>query len=179
MARNIVRLLIQSKTVTRQVSLMQAAGCLCQTGCGILYPMGARGTEEQSVWGLLMGPEARRILRVGYAILKGRNKYRRLTVPSLDTSHVPCKFFRSGQCQAGKACPFSHSIDTTSVDTPCKYFAKVGRAPSLTTLGLEGMLKRLGKLQIRCKMCFGSYFAQRKESKSTPTTHRWATPIRR
>lgn len=42
-----------------------------------------------------------------------------------DTSHVPCKFFRTGQCQAGKACPFSHSTDVTTVDTPCKYFAKV------------------------------------------------------
>ena len=42
-----------------------------------------------------------------------------------DTSHVPCKFFRSGQCQAGKACPFLHSTDDTTVDTPCKYFAKV------------------------------------------------------
>ena len=42
-----------------------------------------------------------------------------------DTSHVPCKFFRTGQCQAGKACPFSHSTDVSTVDTPCKYFAKV------------------------------------------------------
>lgn len=42
-----------------------------------------------------------------------------------DTSHVPCKFFRSGQCQAGKACPFSHSTDVSTVDTPCKYFSKV------------------------------------------------------
>ncbi|KAL9019466.1 MAG: hypothetical protein Q9185_003257 [Variospora sp. 1 TL-2023] len=40
------------------------------------------------------------------------------------TSHVPCKFFRLGQCQAGKACPFSHSTDIASADTPCKYFAK-------------------------------------------------------
>ncbi|KAL9000819.1 MAG: hypothetical protein Q9169_000573 [Polycauliona sp. 2 TL-2023] len=41
-----------------------------------------------------------------------------------NTSHVPCKFFRLGQCQAGKACPFSHSTEVSSVDTPCKYFAK-------------------------------------------------------
>lgn len=41
-----------------------------------------------------------------------------------NTSHVPCKFFRSGQCQAGKACPFSHSTDVSTVDTPCKYFSK-------------------------------------------------------
>ena len=45
-----------------------------------------------------------------------------------DTSHVPCKFFRSGQCQAGKACPFSHSTDVSTADTPCKYFAKVREA---------------------------------------------------
>lgn len=45
-----------------------------------------------------------------------------------DTSHVPCKFFRSGQCQAGKACPFSHSTDVSTIDTPCKYFAKVREA---------------------------------------------------
>lgn len=47
-----------------------------------------------------------------------------------DTSHVPCKFFRSGQCQAGKACPFSHSTDVSTADTPCKYFAKVRGAES-------------------------------------------------
>lgn len=49
-----------------------------------------------------------------------------LTCSGADTSHVPCKFFRSGQCQAGKACPFSHSTDSSTADTPCKYFAKVG-----------------------------------------------------
>ncbi|KAI9800225.1 MAG: hypothetical protein M1825_004209 [Sarcosagium campestre] len=41
-----------------------------------------------------------------------------------NTSHVPCKFFRQGACQAGKACPFSHSTDGTNTQTPCKYFAK-------------------------------------------------------
>ena len=45
--------------------------------------------------------------------------------PKADTSHVPCKFFRQGACQAGKACPFSHDLDATTVTTPCKYFAKV------------------------------------------------------
>ena len=48
-------------------------------------------------------------------------------IRSSDTAHVPCKFFRSGQCQAGKACPFSHSTDISTVDTPCKYFSKVRR----------------------------------------------------
>jgi hypothetical protein len=41
-----------------------------------------------------------------------------------DTSHVPCKFFRQGACQAGKACPFSHDLASTT-DNVCKYFAKV------------------------------------------------------
>ncbi|TID22267.1 hypothetical protein E6O75_ATG11061 [Venturia nashicola] len=36
------------------------------------------------------------------------------------TSHVPCKFFRQGACQAGKACPFLHS----EAPTACKYFQK-------------------------------------------------------
>ncbi|KAH7349630.1 hypothetical protein B0T11DRAFT_332683 [Plectosphaerella cucumerina] len=40
-----------------------------------------------------------------------------------NTSHVPCKFFRQGACQAGNACPFSHDIGN-SAETVCKYFAK-------------------------------------------------------
>ncbi|KAK3345826.1 hypothetical protein B0T25DRAFT_460843 [Lasiosphaeria hispida] len=40
-----------------------------------------------------------------------------------NTSHVPCKFFRQGACQAGNACPFSHDLGTAS-ETVCKYFAK-------------------------------------------------------
>ncbi|KAI0121727.1 hypothetical protein BJ170DRAFT_587853 [Xylariales sp. AK1849] len=40
-----------------------------------------------------------------------------------NTSHVPCKFFRQGACQAGSACPFSHDLGTAA-ETVCKYFAK-------------------------------------------------------
>jgi hypothetical protein len=40
-----------------------------------------------------------------------------------NTSHVPCKFFRQGACQAGNACPFSHDIGQAT-ETVCKYFAK-------------------------------------------------------
>ncbi|KAI1826351.1 hypothetical protein F4861DRAFT_529883 [Xylaria intraflava] len=40
-----------------------------------------------------------------------------------NTSHVPCKFFRQGACQAGSACPFSHDLGTAS-EAVCKYFAK-------------------------------------------------------
>jgi hypothetical protein len=43
-----------------------------------------------------------------------------------DLNHVPCKFFRQGACQAGKACPFSHNMDPTIETAPCKYFSKVG-----------------------------------------------------
>lgn len=42
-----------------------------------------------------------------------------------DTKHVPCKFFRQGACQAGTACPFSHSMDPMNQQAPCKYFMKV------------------------------------------------------
>ncbi|KAK1777241.1 hypothetical protein QBC45DRAFT_196588 [Copromyces sp. CBS 386.78] len=40
-----------------------------------------------------------------------------------NTSHVPCKFFRQGACQAGSACPFSHDL-SAAAETVCKYFAK-------------------------------------------------------
>ncbi|KAK6850622.1 hypothetical protein PG995_008767 [Apiospora arundinis] len=40
-----------------------------------------------------------------------------------NTSHVPCKFFRQGACQAGSACPFSHDLGSAA-ETVCKYFAK-------------------------------------------------------
>ncbi|GAB1316836.1 C3H1-type domain-containing protein [Madurella fahalii] len=40
-----------------------------------------------------------------------------------NTSHVPCKFFRQGACQAGNACPFSHDLSAAS-ENVCKYFAK-------------------------------------------------------
>ncbi|KAJ2890791.1 hypothetical protein MKZ38_001338 [Zalerion maritima] len=47
-----------------------------------------------------------------------------LPTHSPDTSHVPCKFFRQGGCQAGKTCPFSHDLGA-SAENICKYFAKV------------------------------------------------------
>ncbi|KAI9787686.1 MAG: hypothetical protein M1839_000217 [Geoglossum umbratile] len=43
---------------------------------------------------------------------------------SKNTSHVPCKFYRQGACQAGNSCPFMHSDNTASDQAPCKYFAK-------------------------------------------------------
>lgn len=44
--------------------------------------------------------------------------------PSKNLSHVPCKFFRQGACQAGNSCPFSHAIDLSVEPQPCKYFQK-------------------------------------------------------
>ncbi|ETI24815.1 hypothetical protein G647_04185 [Cladophialophora carrionii CBS 160.54] len=46
------------------------------------------------------------------------------TTSNKNTRHVPCKFFRQGACQAGSACPFSHSMDPMTQQAPCKYFMK-------------------------------------------------------
>lgn len=45
---------------------------------------------------------------------------------SKNLSHVPCKFYKQGICQAGNTCPFSHNLDgTLAADKlPCKYFQK-------------------------------------------------------
>ena len=48
-----------------------------------------------------------------------------LTLTATGTSHVPCKFYRQGACQAGKACPFLHSDEPVTERAPCKYFTKV------------------------------------------------------
>lgn len=45
---------------------------------------------------------------------------------SADTQHVPCKFYLQGTCQAGRMCPFSHDLESTTRPAPCKYFAKGG-----------------------------------------------------
>lgn len=49
-----------------------------------------------------------------------------LNTSNKNLSHVPCKFFRQGVCQAGNSCPFSHNLDgTLAADKlPCKYFQK-------------------------------------------------------
>lgn len=49
-----------------------------------------------------------------------------LSTANKNLSHVPCKFYKQGICQAGKSCPFSHDFDgSTSADKlPCKYFQK-------------------------------------------------------
>lgn len=115
---------------------MGTVECQYQTGCSIMYPMEVRGIAGLCPWVLSMGREARQTQRVCFYITPERPREKTLIWLSLDTSHVPCKFFRSGQCQAGKACPFSHSTDISTVDTPCKYFAKVWS--TFTAFALEG-----------------------------------------
>ncbi|RIA85623.1 hypothetical protein C1645_879166 [Glomus cerebriforme] len=39
-------------------------------------------------------------------------------------AHIPCKFFKSGACTAGKNCVFSHSKDPPSDNYVCKYYLK-------------------------------------------------------
>ncbi|CCE79208.1 Piso0_001258 [Millerozyma farinosa CBS 7064] len=41
-------------------------------------------------------------------------------------SHVPCKFYKQGICQAGDSCPFSHHLDgmLAADKLPCKYFQR-------------------------------------------------------
>ncbi|KAF2746928.1 hypothetical protein M011DRAFT_494763 [Sporormia fimetaria CBS 119925] len=59
---------------------------------------------------------------------KSKRRLRGNTTVSLTsdpgTAHVPCKFYRQGACQAGKACPFLHSDEPITERAPCKYFAK-------------------------------------------------------
>ncbi|CAR28643.1 hypothetical protein ZYGR_0S02770 [Zygosaccharomyces rouxii] len=47
------------------------------------------------------------------------------SAPQKNYSHVPCKFYRQGVCQAGQSCPFSHSLDAFAADQrPCEYFKR-------------------------------------------------------
>ncbi|KAI5960240.1 hypothetical protein CANMA_004020 [Candida margitis] len=45
---------------------------------------------------------------------------------SKNLSHVPCKFFKQGNCQAGDSCPFSHNVEgaLAADKLPCKYFLR-------------------------------------------------------
>ncbi|KAJ2817048.1 hypothetical protein IWW50_006293, partial [Coemansia erecta] len=40
------------------------------------------------------------------------------------TLHIPCKFFKHGNCTAGTGCYFSHDINMYVDKAPCKYFSK-------------------------------------------------------
>src|SRR5581483_1634817 len=47
-----------------------------------------------------------------------------MTSGNSNLAHIPCKFFKSGACTAGKNCVFSHSKDPPSDNYVCKYFLK-------------------------------------------------------
>ncbi|KAG5463136.1 MAG: hypothetical protein BJ554DRAFT_1542 [Olpidium bornovanus] len=51
-----------------------------------------------------------------------RNASRRASGSSLQ--HVPCKFYKSGACTAGKNCMFSHNRESTPDGFICRYFVK-------------------------------------------------------
>jgi len=55
---------------------------------------------------------------------RSRGQSQELAKSPSDLSHVPCKFYRQGGCQAGTACPFSHNLDPSADTAPCKYFSK-------------------------------------------------------
>ena len=59
-----------------------------------------------------------------YAMLPGGDRTR--LKGRADTQHVPCKFYLQGACQAGRTCPFSHDVESSTRPAPCKYFAKGG-----------------------------------------------------
>ncbi|OMJ28416.1 hypothetical protein AYI69_g2112 [Smittium culicis] len=40
------------------------------------------------------------------------------------TKHIPCKFYKNGNCTAGDSCSFLHDLSAFSEKPVCKYFAK-------------------------------------------------------
>lgn len=72
------------------------------------------------------------------------------THQSTDTSHVPCRFYPLGQCQAGNTCAFKHT--TERMDAQCRYFLKVKFGNS-SKEAFMSLTHDKGELQIRCKMC--------------------------
>ncbi|OMJ26541.1 Protein cps3 [Smittium culicis] len=40
------------------------------------------------------------------------------------TKHIPCKFYKNGNCTAGDSCTFLHDLSAFSEKPVCKYFAK-------------------------------------------------------
>lgn len=87
------------------------------------------------------------------------NKYRednekpQFGAGSKNVSHVPCKFFRQGACQAGDSCPFSHAIDKSGEASVCRYFqngnCKFGNKCALAHITPDG--KRINKPHSRSK----------------------------
>lgn len=65
-------------------------------------------------------PENKRKLIIEYLITTQKNNKNFKSY-----SHIPCKFFKKGKCQAGRSCPFSHDLDyDQACNTPCSFFLK-------------------------------------------------------
>ena len=62
--------------------------------------------------------------RNGTALANGVPTGTSATTGTKNTSHVPCKFFKEGKCQAGRGCQFSHAPEDFQRPAPCKYFSK-------------------------------------------------------
>lgn len=92
------------------------------------------------------------------------------------TAHVPCKFFRQGVCQAGKACPFLHTNDLATETAPCKYFQKVRRKRPPLPPPLQAN-KTAGKLQVWRKMRPCAHLARWQASQRPEPRHGQA-PLR-
>jgi hypothetical protein len=90
--------------------------CLCRI---LAQETGTRMAQTCAIWAS-MGRAVRRTTRVGSQVTPLRSPLLTYT----GTSHVPCKFYRQGACQAGKACPFLHSDEPLTERAPCKYFTK-------------------------------------------------------
>lgn len=97
----------------------------------------------------------------------------------LDTSHVPCKFFRQGACQAGNACPFSHDLGAAS-ETVCKYFAKVSSAPLLYPLPvLDAFADSLSLPRAIANSVLNAQISTSSPTVAASTTARMASPSAR
>ncbi|KAK6364195.1 hypothetical protein LTS17_012464 [Exophiala oligosperma] len=92
---------------------------------------------------------------------------------SKDTKHVPCKFFRQGACQAGNACPFSHSLDPMSHQAPCKYFmkgnCKFGAKCALAHYLPDGRRVNRADLDVGLAMANRNYTYSNREQQSFPS----------
>ena len=65
-------------------------------------------------------PENKRKLIIEYLITTQKNNKN-----FKNYSHIPCKFFKMGKCQAGRSCPFSHNLNfDQACNIPCSFFLK-------------------------------------------------------
>ncbi|CCE62319.1 hypothetical protein TPHA_0C01630 [Tetrapisispora phaffii CBS 4417] len=76
--------------------------------------------NKESELGEAFSPEQQKVIMQHLMITK------QLNINVKNYSHVPCKFFKSGKCQAGEHCKFSHqsNILNSANLIPCKYYKK-------------------------------------------------------